>query len=463
MPTNAALEVTPIVADGVMYVTLANECFALDAGSGRLIWHFQRLRTRGLIGNAAGGINRGVAIAGDRLFMVTDNAHLLALDRSDGTILWETEMADWRQNYNATSAPLVVGNLVLSGTSGGEEGVRGFVAAYDQATGKRIWRFWTVPAPGEPGSETWQGKGIHNGGAVAWFTGVYDAETDTVFWPTGNPGNDYDGDQRGGDNLYSDCILALDAKTGKLKWHYQTTPHDVWDWDATETPLVIDGNWNGKPRKLLAQGNRNGFFYVFDRTNGELLLAKQFAREVNWTTGIGKDGRPVMVPGREPTEEGNRVCPAQGGATNWYAPSYSPQTGLFYLQTNENCSIITKRPNEFEAGKSFLGGAVRMDSSPKPQRILRALDLQSGAIRWEVPQVGSARSGGGTLATATGLVFYGDDSGAFAAADAATGAVLWQFEAGANWRASPMTYEFDGRQLIGVAGGGGIVAFGLPD
>ncbi len=463
MPNAARLEVTPVVADGVMYVTNANECYALDAGSGRPIWHFQRPRTRGLIGNAAAGINRGVAVAGDKLFMVTDDARLLALDRSNGEVIWDTQLADWHQNYNATAAPLTVGNLVLTGTAGGEEGVRGFVAAFDQSTGKEVWRFWTVPRPGEPAAETWHGKGIEHGGAVAWLTGVYDAETDTVFWPTGNPGADYNGDDRGGDDLYSDCILALDPKTGKLKWHYQTTPHDVWDWDASETPLVIDAVWKGRPRRLLAQGNRNGFFYVLDRTNGELLLARQFIHELTWATGIGKDGRPIKTPGQEPTEGGTRVCPAQSGATNWYSPSYNPKTGLFYMQTSEKCSVYLKRPAEFAYGRPLLGGVSRTDARPKPVKILRALDLETGAVHWEMPQVGIAASSGGTLATATGLVFFGDDSGAFAAADAATGKMLWTFAAGANWRASPMAYQFDGKELIGIAVSGNVVAFGLTD
>lgn len=463
MPNASGLEVTPIVADGVMYVTNANECYALDAGSGRQLWHFQRPRTRGLVGNAAGGMNRGVALAGDKVYMVTDNAHLLALNRADGEVAWEIEMADWHKNYNATSAPIIVGNLVITGTAGGEEGARGFVAAWDKDTGKEVWRFWTVPLPGEPGSETWQGKGIEHGGAVAWFTGVYDTSTDTVFWQTGNPGEDYNGDDRLGDDLYSDCILALDAKTGKLKWHYQTTPHDLWDWDATETPLVIDANWQGQPRKLLVQGNRNGFFYVFDRTNGKLLLAKQYLKELTWATGIGPDGKPLKVAGQEPSEKGTRVCPSQDGATNWYSPSYSAATGLFYMQTNEKCSVYLKRPDEFAFGRAFLGGAQRVDASPKPVRILRALDLQTGAVKWEITQVGSANSWGGTLATATGLVFFCEDSGAFVAADSATGKVLWTFEASANWKGSPMAYQFDGREMIGVAAGGTIMALGLVE
>lgn len=463
LPNVSGLQVTPLVVDGLMYVTAGNECYALDAGSGRQIWHYQRPRTKGLVGGGAGGTNRGAAYANGKIFMDTDNAHIIALDRWDGSLLWETEIADSKLNYSATSAPIVVGNLVITGTAGGEEGARGFIAAYDQNTGKEVWRFWTVPAPGEPGSETWKGKGIEHGGAVAWFTGVYDSETDTVFWQAGNPGEDYNGDERVGDNLYSDCILALDAKTGKLKWHYQTTPHDLWDWDTTETPVVINANWEGKPRKLLVQGNRNGFFYVFDRTNGKLLLAKQFIKELTWASGIGPDGRPILQPNQEPSPAGTRVCPSQDGATNWYSPSWNPITGLFYMQTNEKCSIYTKREEEFALGRAFLGGGQRVDPATKPVRILRALDLQTGTVKWEIPQIGTANSWGGTLATSTGLVFFGEDSGAFAAADASTGKILWTFPIGVNWKASPMVYQFGGKEIVAVAAGAGIMAFGLVE
>ncbi len=461
MPNAAGLEVTPAVFGGVMYVTRANECFALDAGTGRQIWHYQRARTRGLIGNAAGGINRGVAVSGGRVFMLTDDAHLLALDRFDGHLLWDTPMADWRENYNATSAPLVVGNRVFAGSAGGEEGVRGFLAAYDAQNGAELWRFWTVPKPGEAGAETWQGKGIEHGGAPAWFTGVYDASTDTLFWETGNPGNDYNGQERGGDNLYTDCILALDPATGRLKWYFQTTPHDVWDWDASETPLVIDAVFAGTPRKLLVQGNRNGFFYMLDRITGEMLLARQFVDELTWARGIASDGRPELLAGQEPSVEGSRVCPSQAGATNWYSPSFNPATGLFYLQTAERCSIYRRREDQFQAGRSLLGGTVRTDATPKPVKILRALEVTSGVVRWQIRQVGLSSTSGGTLTSAGGLVFYGDDSGALGAADARTGKQLWLSHLGANWRASPMAFEFDHEEMIAVAAGGNIIAFAL--
>ncbi len=459
LPNTARLQLTPVVAGGIMYVPAPNECYALDAGTGRQIWHYRRPRTAGLSGADA---NRGVSVAGDRVFMETDNAHTIALNRFTGELLWDTEMADWRQSYFATSAPLAAGSLVIAGVGGGEHGTRGFVAAYDQATGKEAWRFWTVPKPGEPGSETWQGKGIEHGGAPTWFTGTYDAALDTVYWPTGNPAAEYYGDDRAGDNLYSDCILALDGKTGKLKWHYQFTPHDLWDWDATETPVLIDAQWQGRPRKLLLHGNRNGFFYVLDRTDGKLLLAKPFVRHLTWATGIGEDGRPIKTPNQEPSPQGTRVCPSQDGATNWFSPSYNPATGLYYLQTFEKCSVYTKaEPGEWKAGKTYLGGTQKRAPNEKAERILKAIDIRTGKITWELPQPGPAESWGGTLSTSTGLVIFGEDGGALMAADAASGKPLWSFDTNQTWKASPMTYQFDGHQYIAVAAGSSILAFGL--
>ena len=359
LPNTARPQVTPVVAGGVMYVTSAKEAWALDAGSGREIWHYQRPRTKGLIGNAAGGANRGVGVAGDRVFMVTDHAHIVALDRHTGALVWDTEMADWRQNYNATGAPLPVGTLVITGTSGGDEGVRGFVAAFDQATGKEAWRFWTVPAPGERGSETWQGKGIAHPGGSTWMTGAYDPSLDLVYWPIGNPGPDLIGDDRLGDNLYTDSVVALDAKTGALKWHFQFTPHDVWDYDAQEPLALVDTTWQGRPRKLLIQVNRNGFFYVLDRANGEFLFGTSVVKNVTWAKGLDAKGRPLRVEGMEPSREGKRVCPSLDGATNWYSTSFNPLTNLYYVQTNDKCGIFTRTDQEWAAGRGFMGGSFR--------------------------------------------------------------------------------------------------------
>jgi alcohol dehydrogenase (cytochrome c) len=462
VPNAGGLQGTPVVADGIMYVTAPNECLALDAGSGRRIWQFKRPRTQGTV---QGHANRGAAVAGDRVFLETDDAHVIALNRWTGVLLWESPLADWRQNYSGTSAPLTAGNLVISGVTGGEHGANGFVAAHDQETGREVWRFWTVPKPGEPGSDTWKGSGpADHRGAATWFTGSYDPALDLVYWPVGNPSQEYNGDDRTGDNLYANSLLALDRKTGRLKWHYQFTPHDLWDWDATQTSVVIDADWQGRPRQLLLHASRNGFFYVFDRAVGTLLLAKPFVRNLNWASGIGADGRPIKLPGLEPSAAGTKVCPSQDGATNWFSPSYNPATGLYYLQTFEKCSIYTKTDGgTWEAGKAYLGGSQRTATDPIPQRVLKAIDIRTGAIRWELPQPGPGSSWGGTLSTATGLVIFGEESGALMAADAVTGAPLWNFPTNQGWRASPMTYMFDGKQYVAVAAGSTILAFRLGD
>jgi len=457
------LQVTPVVVDGIMYVTSVNECYALDAGSGREIWRYQRPRTRGLIGNAAGGINRGVAVSGDRVFMVTDHAHLIALNRFTGELLWDIEMADWRQNYNATAAPLVAGNLVLAGTAGGEQGVRGFLAAYDQASGREVWRFWTVPRSGEPGSETWIGPGIEHPGGVTWMTGVYDPALQLVYWTTGNPSPDYNGDARLGDNLYTSSVVALDVASGALKWHYQFTPHNVWDWDAQQPTVLIDTSWEGQARKLLVQASRNGFFYVLDRTNGKLLLARPFVKQLTWAKEIGADGRPVLVPGKEPSAEGTTICPSSHGAANWYSTSYSPQTGFYYVQTLENCNVFVKSVSEWEAGKAYWGGSTRQAPEGPNQKILRAIDVKTGKVAWEIPQTGPGGARGGTLATASGLVFFCDDQDRLVAVDAATAKPLWHFPTNTTWRASPMTYQFDEKQYLAIASGSNIIVFGLVD
>ena len=456
------LEVTPVVVDGVMYVSMANQAYALDARSGRQIWHYSRPLTKGVIGDAGTAINRGVAVLGNRVFMVTDHAHIIALHRQTGELLWDTEMADYRKHYGATSAPLVVKDLVLSGTSGGDEGARGFVDAYKASTGERVWRFWNMPAPGEPRSETWVGRAMEHGCVDGWLTGTYDPSTDLIYWPTGNPCPDYNGDERKGDNLYSSSVLALDPETGKLRWHYQFTPHDLHDWDATETPMLIDAEFRGRQRKLLVQANRNGFFYVLDRVTGEFLLGEPFVKKLTWASGIGVDGRPKLVPGQEPTEQGTRTCPSVVGATNWMSTAYNPATGLFYVMALESCNIYTKSSAWWQPGQSFYGGAARRVPGEINQKFLRAIDLQTGKIVWEVPQVGLGRSAGGVLSTTGGLVFFGDDNGALAAVDAKTGKALWHFHTNETWRASPMTYMVDGKQYIAVASGSNIIAFGLP-
>ena len=456
------LEVTPVVVDGVMYVSMANQAYALDARSGRQIWHYSRPLTKGVIGDAGTAINRGVAVRGNTVFMVTDHAHIIALHRLSGELLWDTEMADYRKHYGATSAPLVVKDLVLSGTSGGDEGARGFVDAYKASTGERVWRFWNMPAPGEPLSETWVGRAMEHGCVDGWLTGTYDPSTDLIYWPTGNPCPDYNGDERKGDNLYSSSVLALEPQTGKLRWHFQFTPHDLHDWDATETPMLIDAEFRGRARKLLVQANRNGFFYVLDRVTGEFLLGEPFVKKLTWASGIGSDGRPKLMPGQEPTDQGTRTCPSVSGATNWMSTAYNPATGLFYVMALESCNIYTKSSAWWQPGQSFYGGAARRVPGETSQKILRAIDVQTGKIAWEVPQIGVGHSAGGVLSTAGGVVFFGDDNGALAAVDAKTGEGLWHFHTNEALRASPMSYMVDGKQYIAVASGSNIIAFGLP-
>jgi alcohol dehydrogenase (cytochrome c) len=358
---------------------------------------------------------------------------------------------------------MAVDGLVIAGTAGGEEGVRGFLAGFDQATGQEVWRFWTVPKRGEPGSETWIGDAIEHPGGVTWQIGSYDAESDLLYWGTGNPGPDFNGDQRLGNNLYTSSIIALEAKTGKLKWYFQLTPHNVWDWDAQQPQVLVDTDWQGQPRKLLIQGARNGFFYVFDRITGKLLLAKPFVKKLTWARGIGEDGRPLVNSNQEPTPEGNKICPSSHGAANWYSTSFVPATGLYYLQTLEQCNIFTKRPAEWQAGRGYGGGTSSIAPGESGQKVLRAIDIKTGNVTWELPEPGPGSQRGGTLATASGLLFFPDDSDGFMAVDAAHGRPLWRYQANYVWRASPMTYMFDGKQYIAIASGPNIISFGLVE
>jgi PQQ-dependent dehydrogenase (methanol/ethanol family) len=436
------LEVTPLEADGVMYVTGPNQVYALDALTGEPIWKYARPQMHGLVGDAALGTNRGVAIRDGLVFFVTDNAHLVALDRATGRLAWETAMppisAD-PQHYGGTLAPLVVNDTVIAGVSGADEGIRGFVACYKAATGELVWRHWTVPRRGEPGSETWQGSGpdeLQVGGGSTWLTGSYDAETDTLYWPTGNPFPDSKDADRGGDNLYTDSILAMSPANGELKWHYQFTPHDVRDRDATEPPVLVDAQFRGKPRKLLLHADRNGFFYVLDRVTGELLRAKPFLRRVDWASEIARDGRPrVKDPGG---------CPDD--AANWSSTAYSPVTHLYYFMALEEC-VGEKMGYPDQTG----------------QRYLRAVDVETGATAWEIPQPGAAKakSWTGVLATAGGLVFYGKPNGGFDAVDEHSGETLWHFPTNVRMKASPMTFSLAGKQYIAVAAGPNILCFGL--
>jgi alcohol dehydrogenase (cytochrome c) len=456
-----SLEATPVVFHGVMYVTSANDVFALDARTGRAVWHYQRPVSSGLLDDAAAHKNRGVAVWQHFVYAETDDAHLLCLDARSGGLRWDIEYADKSKHYGATSAPLIVKGAVIVGTSGGDSGVRGFLAAYDAVSGKLKWKFWTIPGPREFGSSSWPGDAYLHGGGTTWMPGTYDPELNTLYWTTSNPAPDFVGGPRPGDDLYTDCVLALDADTGKLRWYFQFTPHDLYDYDANETPILADVEETGATRHLLLQANRNGFFYVLDRTNGKFLHATSFVEKLNWARGVDAAGRPI-TSGRIPTEEGTLICPGIDGATNWFSPSYNPGTKLFYVMALESCNIYFANPRRFVKGQTYYDTGTKLPPDEHAQKILLALPIDGGKAVWRYPQVGEGNSWGGVLTTAGGVVFFGDDAGSFEAVDAASGRSVWHFNTGQRMRASPMTYEVNGMQYVAVAAGSDVFSFALP-
>jgi len=460
-PNSSSLEVTPVVVDGIMFVTAANDAYALDAQSGRTLWHYSRPITEGLIDDASQHHNRGVGVWRTHVFMETDNAHLLCLDARSGHLVWDVAYTDGNRNYGATSAPLVIKDKVIVGTSGGDDGIRGFVAAYDAESGKEVWRFWTIPGPGEFGSSSWPGESYKLGGGTTWMPGTFDPELNTIFWGTSNPAPDFDGGPRPGDDLYTDCLLALDPDTGKLKWYFQFTPHDLFDYDAVETPVLVDTTFRGQPRKLIVQANRNGFLYVLDRTNGKFLSARPFAEKLNWASGIDDKGRPIRT-GLQPTTEGTRVCPGFVGATNWYSPSYNPQNSRFYFMALNTCNIFFLKPQEFKPGQTYYSTGTHRSKGDYNQKVLLAFALDDYKPAWRYVQAGEGRSSGGTMTTASGLVFFGDDTQTFEAVDAQTGKPLWHFNTGQNITASPMTYAVNSKQYVAIAAGSDVFSFALP-
>jgi alcohol dehydrogenase (cytochrome c) len=455
------LEVTPVVVNGIMYVTAANDVFAIDAQTGRILWHFQRPVSSGLLDDAAAHKNRGAAVWQHFVYVETDDAHLLCLDARSGGLRWDVEYADKTKHYGATSAPLMVKGSVIVGTSGGDSGVRGFLAAYDAESGKQKWKFWTIPGPGEFGSSSWPGDAYLHGGGTTWMPGTYDPQLNTLYWTTSNPAPDFVGDPRPGDDLYTDCVLALDPDTGKLKWYFQFTPHDLYDYDANETPVLADLQENGTTLHLLLQANRNGFFYVLDRTTGKFLHAMPFLEKLNWAKGVDSSGRPV-VAGLIPTAQGELICPGIDGATNWFSPAYNPDLRLFYVMALENCNLYFANPEPFAKGKTYYDTGTKRPHDEHSQKILLALSPKDGTPAWRYPQVGQGDSWGGILTTAGGVVFFGDDAGLFEAVDAATGRPLWHFETGQMIRASPMTYAVNGVQYVAIAAGSDVFSFALP-
>ena len=450
------LEATPLVVDGVLYATAQDDrAFALDAHSGRPIWLYQR-QLPGDLRPCCGHVNRGLAILGNKVFLGTLDAHVIALDAKTGNVVWDVTSADYQKGYSFTGAPLVVKNLIITGISGGEYGVRGFVDAYDAVTGERKWRFYTVPGPGEPGHDTWEGDSWKVGGAPAWNTGTYDPETDQIFWPTGNPAPSNRGEGRAGDNLYSNSLLALKAATGKLNWYFQFTKHDEHDWDATQIPVMIDAN--GK--HLIAQANRNGFFYVLDRTTGKLISANAYGK-TTWSDTKDAEGRPIANKNSSPTLQGRTVCPGALGTTNYMPPAYDAQTGLFYVTARDQCDIFSTAPQPYEAGHAYYGSAYFPSEDAKPfLGFLKAIDPTTGEIKWKFQHTTPTWSG--VLSTAGGLVFTGDAEGNFIALDAASGKPLWHFQMGGAVYAAPMAFAVDGKEYIAIAAGSSVYAFALP-
>ena len=464
-------EATSLVVDGVLYtVQPPNVVIAVDAATGRIFWT-HAYNPAATARTCCGRVNRGLAILGTRLFMGTLDGNLLALDARDGHELWKTPIGRPEAGYSVTVAPLVVGNKVIAGPAGGEYGISGFLAAYSADTGRELWRFNTIPRPSEPGNETWAGQSWVHGGGSIWTTGSYDPVLKLLYWGVGNASPDWNGTGREGDNLYTSSVIALDPDSGKLKWFFQFTPHDEFDFDATQVPVLVDAPWHGLPRKLMLFANRNGYFYVFDRVTGEFLLGKPFVK-VTWSTGLDAKGRPIRTG--HSTPEGSVIYPENQGGTNWYNPAYSQRTGLFYIPSwMDTYSINTSRRDEYVEGNMYNGGGATHNmpgirSGPVNRRLpelgygaIQAVDLNNGTVKWQFKMVDVTDSG--VLATASDLIFAGSREGYFYALDARTGSVLWKSMTGGQVSAGPMTYEVNGKQYVSVASGNALFAFGLRD
>jgi alcohol dehydrogenase (cytochrome c) len=463
-----ALQSTPVVQDGIMYVTGWNEMYALDATTGRQLWTYSETRHEGILSEGGIGTNRGVTISGDKAFMVTDHAHLLAFNRFTGQKLWDVEMGSYEQSYSATSPPLPVGDLLVVGVAGGEEGARGFLDAYRASTGERVWRWYSIPKRGEKGSETWIGQALEHGCGATWMPGSYDPQLDSIYWAIGNPCPDIAGEERIGDNLYTSSVVALSAKTGEMKWYYQFTPHDTHDWDAVQPMLLVDDVWLGKPRKLLMHGDRNGMFYVLDRVSGEVLRTANLSTKVTWHKGFTSDGKPIVDPGSIATKEGIAACPAGGGGANFQATSYNPTTKLFYARVSDSCGIYTSHDDPLGAtGNRWFGRGTPSEKAreqlaelTKGYRtgvFIRAIDPFTGRRVWDLPAP-AGRSG--VLSTASGLIFLGGGGGLLVV-DAKTGKPLWNVNIAQTTQGSPMTYMVSGKQYVALAGTSSITAYVL--
>lgn len=452
-------ETTPLVSGDVMYLTESpSSVTALDTRSGNLLWHWSPNLSNEVLNIGFPRINRGVALLDDKVYVATLDARLFALDARTGAVRWETQVADNAVGFSLTLAPLALDGKIIVGVSGAEAGVRGFVDAYDAETGEQLWRTFTVPAPGEPGSETWQGDDWQTGGGSTWLTGSYDPELDLLYWTTGNPAPDWNGDVRPGDNLFTCAVLALDPDSGEMRWHFQYTPHDTHDWDANQIPVLVDGEFEGEQRKLLALANRNAFYYLLDRETGEFLLGEEYSYQT-WAEGIDETGRPIVIPNSEPTREGNLVWPSLQGATNWFSPSYNPITEQFFVPNRRMGAIYFKADAEYEPGQPFLGGGEQALDGDQATGAILALDVMTGEQQWEFELLTPPWSG--VMATAGGLVFGSSNEGQFFALDAATGNPLWNFNTGSHIRTNPMGFAVDGNQRVAIIGGQTLFVFGV--
>ena len=456
VPDSKKLESTPIVYDGVMYVTNSNAVHALDARTGRKIWAYFDEQAPGA------RVNRGAAILGNSVYVVTTDCHLVALNRKTGAVLFHKKYADMKDGYFGTMAPFVAKDKVIVGMGGGDSGARGFLAALSASTGEELWRTYTVPQRGEPGSETWsKDKTLKWGGAATWLSGTYDPQLGTLYWTTGNPWPDFYGGDREGANLYSASVIALDVDTGKLRWHYQFTPHDTHDWDAQSWPVLVDLEFQGKPRKVVLHPNRNGFLYMLDRVTGEFLRGAPMVDKLDWASGLDAKGKPILVAGKDPTPGGTKACPSVRGAANWMSPSYSPATGLFSVPPLEQCDTYFSSQKDPIPMKGFAGTGGEVIASEPGQLVLRAFDPRTGKRVWEHPMTGPAVAWAGTVSTAGGVLFFGDDNGQLVAADARSGKHLWHFGTSQSITASPITYMVDGKQYVAICSATHVYSFGL--
>ena len=464
MPGKSILESSPLVVDRTIYVSgPPGQVFALDAQTGLEIWKYQR-RQRVVNPYQTNPFNRGVALLGNRLFFGTLDAAVVALDARTGRVLWETHVADTMQGYTITAAPLAIRDKVIVGVAGGEFGIRGFLDAYDAATGKRLWRFYTVPGPGEFGNDTWKGDSWKRGSGATWLTGSYDPDLNLLYWGVGNPGPDMNGDVRQGDNLFTCSAIALDAETGKLKWYYQFTPGDTHDWDANEALVLADRDIDGKHRKLIMQADRNGMFYVLDRTDGKFLFAKPYVRQT-WNRGFQADGRPILEPGWQASPQGAVVFPKGVGGSNWQNPSYDPDRSWLYVVARDRSQGYCSAPVVFEEGRQYIGGApfpAGEATAETSQNFVLAIDTVTGEVKWRFPIVRGS-FGAGVLATGGGIVFVAAASGDLVALDSASGKPLWFFQTGGTIASSAMSYAVDGKQFVAIAAGNVLYSFALRD